>query len=108
MSIDILKEHLSTPDVAFCFFEYDLAIQLPINVGIRDARRSAWEGNRGSLQYHPRDISLAEPEYNPFAFDVACLGNMFLHHFTVSLSLSSLTLSSNNGLHRTLYRWCQH
>ncbi|TBU25143.1 hypothetical protein BD311DRAFT_670288 [Dichomitus squalens] len=81
-SIVIVKEHVTSPDVAFCFFDYDLAIQLPKDVSLRDARRPAWEGNRGSLEYHPHDISLAQPEYNPFAYDVACLGNLFLHHFT--------------------------
>ncbi|TBU48608.1 hypothetical protein BD309DRAFT_949131 [Dichomitus squalens] len=78
----IVAEHLHSPDVAFSFFDYDLAIQLPRNVSVNESRRPAWEGNRGSPEFHPPDISLAQPEYNPFAFDVACLGNMFLHHFT--------------------------
>ena len=83
-SVAILKDHLSSSDLAFCFFDYDLAIQLP-NASLDDTRRPAWEGNRGSLEFHPPDIYLAQPEYNPFAFDVACLGNMFLHYFTASI-----------------------
>ena len=80
-----MKEHLSSSDVAFCFFDYDHAIQLPSNVSVTGSRRPAWEGNRGSPQFHPPDICLAQPEYNPFAFDVGCLGNMFLYNFSVSI-----------------------
>ncbi|TBU25142.1 hypothetical protein BD311DRAFT_670303, partial [Dichomitus squalens] len=82
----IVGKHLHSPDVAFSFFDYDLAIQLPSNVSVKNSRRPAWEGNRDSPQFHPlHDIYFAQPEYNPFAFDVACLGNMFLYHFTVSI-----------------------
>ena len=84
-SMAIVKEHLSSSSAAFCFFDYDLAVQLPKNACLYNTRRPAWEGNRGSPEFHPQDIYLAQPEYNPFAFDVACLGNMFVHYFTVCI-----------------------
>ena len=90
----IVKEHLNSSGLTFCFFDYDIAIQLPKNASLYDTRRPAWEGDCGSVEFHPRDIYLGQPEYNPFAFDVACLGNLFLYNFTVCI----LCISCSSGL----------
>ncbi len=80
---DIVKNHLQSPDLAFALFDYDLSIQLPPSVSLKQCRLPSTEGDRGPFNFHPRDISLGEPEYNPFAFDVGCMGNMFLYHFAI-------------------------
>ena len=36
------------------------------------------------LSYRPPDLDLGQHDYDPFAYDVGCLGNMFRDNFSVS------------------------
>ena len=83
---DILTAHLrSSPKLAFCLFDFDLSIQAPPGASLEDYRRPSDESSFGSTMYHPQlDVSLAQPEYNPFAYDVGCLGNMLISFVAVS------------------------
>ncbi|KAI1794188.1 hypothetical protein LXA43DRAFT_998166, partial [Ganoderma leucocontextum] len=81
----IVNDHLQSPDLAFAMFDYDLSIKLPPGVSLKYCRLPSSEGDRGGFHFHPRDISLGEPEYNPFAFDVGCMGNMFLYYFVEAI-----------------------
>ncbi|KAI0780213.1 kinase-like domain-containing protein [Fomes fomentarius] len=78
---NISRAHSCTPSASFCLIDFDLAIQLPRDVSVKGCRRPSHEAFCGSAQYHPSDCSLGEPEYNPFAFDVGCLGMLFIYHF---------------------------
>ncbi|KAI0359430.1 hypothetical protein OH77DRAFT_1395217, partial [Trametes cingulata] len=79
---DIVREHIHTSDeVAYCLFDFDLSVQLPLETDIRSARRPSLEAFRGAPAFHPSDVWCGPPTYNPFAFDVACLGNLLLYHF---------------------------
>ncbi len=89
----IACEHSCTPSASFCLMDFDLAIQLPRDVSLKGCRRPLQEAFRGSPQYHPSDCSLAQPEYNLFAFDVGCLGMVFICHFVVRTSARSVTYS---------------
>ncbi|EIW63526.1 uncharacterized protein TRAVEDRAFT_43812 [Trametes versicolor FP-101664 SS1] len=40
------------------------------------------ESYEGTPLYHPLDTSCGEYDYNPFAYDVACLGNLYRIHFS--------------------------
>ncbi|KAI0780017.1 kinase-like domain-containing protein [Fomes fomentarius] len=82
----IACEHSCTPSASFCLMDFDLAIQLPLDVSLKGCRRPLQEAFRGSPQYHPSDYSLAQPEYNPFAFDVGCLGMVFICYFAEAFS----------------------
>lgn len=85
-ALKIVDEHSRSSAAAFSIIDLDLAIHLP-GVSLRQCRRPSGEAFYGSPMYHPYDYSLGEPEYNPFAFDVGCLGNMFLYLFTVRVFL---------------------
>ncbi|KAI0355650.1 hypothetical protein OH77DRAFT_1424591 [Trametes cingulata] len=79
---DVVREHVRTSDeVAYCLFDFDLSLQLPLETDIRSARRPSLEAFRGAPAFHPSDVWCGPPTYNPFAFDVACLGNLLLYHF---------------------------
>ncbi|KAI0332327.1 hypothetical protein GY45DRAFT_1237135, partial [Cubamyces sp. BRFM 1775] len=44
------------------------------------------EATMGAPCYHPLDVQLGEQFYNPFAHDVACLGNIYRIFFTCLVS----------------------
>ncbi|KAI0363330.1 hypothetical protein BV20DRAFT_1066263 [Pilatotrama ljubarskyi] len=79
---ETIREYIQTSDeVAYALFDFDLSVQFPLDTDIRSARRPSREAFRGAPIYHPSDVWCGPPGYNPFAFDVACLGNLFLYHF---------------------------
>ena len=68
-------EHLRRPDVAYSLMDFDLSLKCPRDVSLRKCRVPvdvAW-----TSMYVPTDLYLAPPSYSPFAYDVACLGNLF-------------------------------
>ncbi|KAI0769460.1 hypothetical protein BD413DRAFT_558634 [Trametes elegans] len=82
----ILLEHECTNDVHYCLFDFDLSIRLPQSTSLKDCWRPSEESLNGMSPYQPPDITLGEPVYNPFAFDVGTLGTMFRVHFTRAVS----------------------
>ncbi|RDX55194.1 hypothetical protein OH76DRAFT_1397576 [Lentinus brumalis] len=86
---DQSREHLredlcrlrDSGDVLYALMDYDQSIQHPANASLKEFRRPADEAMCGSTMYRPYDVCLGEPDYNPFAFDVAMLGNLFRAHF---------------------------
>ncbi|PIL33394.1 hypothetical protein GSI_04014 [Ganoderma sinense ZZ0214-1] len=72
-----LRELRRGTDIRYAFMDYDQSIQLPLDVSVKHCRRPSREAWMGCDMYKPLDVSLGESQYNPFAFDVAMLGNMF-------------------------------
>ncbi|RPD68639.1 hypothetical protein L226DRAFT_548493 [Lentinus tigrinus ALCF2SS1-7] len=77
-----MREHRRSPEIAYCLFDFDRALQFPLDTPLRSCRAPASGAMVALSPYHPLDVSFGESEYNPFAFDVACLGNMFKLHFS--------------------------
>ncbi len=82
-----LRQHRVGDEVFYALMDYDQSIQLPQECSLRNCRRPASESTFGAEIYRPEDCASGEPTYNPFAFDVAMLGNVFRFHFSVSLFL---------------------
>ena len=82
-----LRQHRVGDDVFYAFMDYDQSIRLPQECSVRHCQRPAHESAFGAMIYKPRDTDQGEPTYNPFAFDVAMLGNVFRFHFWVRLSI---------------------
>ena len=78
-----LRNHRRRSDVFYSLMDYDQSIQLPQDVSLKHCRRPANEAWAGADWYNPSDIYLGEPHYNPFAFDVGMLGNLFRVNFSV-------------------------
>ncbi|KAH9856663.1 hypothetical protein C2E23DRAFT_940006 [Lenzites betulinus] len=72
------REHRRSANVAYALFDFDLSLILPLDTSLTACRRPPLESLSGSYLYRPFDLSLGERHYNPFAFDVACLGNLYL------------------------------
>ncbi|KAM5542863.1 hypothetical protein V8D89_003247 [Ganoderma adspersum] len=78
---DDLRELRRGDDVRYAFMDYDQSIQLPLDVSLKDYRCPSTEAWMGSDLYKPLDVWLGETQYNPFAFDVGTLGNLFRVYF---------------------------
>nr|VWO98563.1 APH domain-containing protein [Ganoderma boninense] len=74
---DDLRELRRGPDIRYALMDFDKSIQLPLDVSVKDCRRPSDEAWTGWDLYKPLDVCLGESLYNPFAFDVGILGNMF-------------------------------
>ncbi|RPD78062.1 hypothetical protein L226DRAFT_543568 [Lentinus tigrinus ALCF2SS1-7] len=77
-----MREHRRSSEIAYCLFDFDRALQLPLDTPLKSCRVAASGAMVALSPYHPLDVSYGESEYNPFAFDVACLGNMFKLYFS--------------------------
>nr|VWO98242.1 N/A [Ganoderma boninense] len=72
-----LEAHRRRPDALHCLMDFDRSLKLPLSTSLDTCRRPAGESLVTGTPYQPSDLDLAEHDYNPFAFDVGCLGNMF-------------------------------
>lgn len=66
--------------VKYCLMDFNLSLILPDGVR-RLPSRYAFVG---CCPFHPLDICAGEYDYDPYAFDVGCLGNAFAESFDVS------------------------
>ncbi|KAI0363340.1 hypothetical protein BV20DRAFT_151178 [Pilatotrama ljubarskyi] len=80
-----LSKHNRSPAAAYALFDFDMSLQLPLETNLEHCRRPALEAFTGKETYHPADVYQGETHYNPFAFDVACLGNLYLYHFAEAI-----------------------
>ncbi|KAI1794200.1 hypothetical protein LXA43DRAFT_1118910 [Ganoderma leucocontextum] len=80
-----LFDHRKRSDVFYALMDYDQSIHLPEVSSVKHCRRPANEAWVGSAVYKPDDVCLGEPGYNPFAFDVGMLGNMFRVYFSMAV-----------------------
>ena len=88
--------------------DFDQSIMLSSKTCVRTCRRPSVESQYGSPQYKPQDIAQGQLTYNPFAFDVGMLGNMFRVHFAVGLRLFSFIESDALLMHRMWYLIYRH
>ncbi|KAI0661368.1 hypothetical protein C8Q70DRAFT_970739 [Cubamyces menziesii] len=82
--------HYRSSDALYALFDFDLALQLPPSTSLKECRRPAYEALYGKADYHPFDTAQCERHYNPFAYDVACLGYLFIYHFTEAIPVAPL------------------
>ncbi|KAH9895166.1 hypothetical protein C8Q73DRAFT_644721 [Cubamyces lactineus] len=83
-----LRAHYQSSSALYALFDFDLSLHLPPSTSLKDCLRPASEAFIGRSDYHPTDIYQGEPYYNPFAFDVACLGNLFSFYFAEAIPSS--------------------
>ena len=81
--LHLLEEHRSGPDALHCLMDFDRSLKLPPSTPLDTCRLPAEEALVSGTPYQPFDLNLAEHDYNPFAYDVGCLGNMFRITFAV-------------------------
>lgn len=105
-----LHTHRRNNDAYYALMDFDQSIILPSDTCLKNCRRPSSESRNGSCAYKPWDTDLGEPYYNPFAYDVGMLGNVFRWHLAVStrrlLSLQQ-ELFTIATVRRRLHRWYQ-
>ncbi|KAM5542806.1 hypothetical protein V8D89_003767 [Ganoderma adspersum] len=74
---DALEKHRRGPDSLHCLVDFDRSLKLPLSTPLDTCRLVADAAMVSATPYQPPDLNLAEHDYNPFAYDVGCLGNMF-------------------------------
>ena len=72
--------NLYSTRVKYCLMDFNLSLILP--QGVR--RLPSKYAHVGISLYHPPDIWAGEYDYDPYAFDVACMGHVFASRFDVS------------------------
>ncbi len=68
--------------MAYCLFDFDFSVQFPPSTPLERCRLLT-DVVVSATPYQPLDFAAGEYDYDPFAFDVGCLGNMFRMHFAV-------------------------
>ncbi|RPD59774.1 hypothetical protein L227DRAFT_502913 [Lentinus tigrinus ALCF2SS1-6] len=76
-----LVEHRRTTSVLYCLFDFNFSVQFPLETPLHECRLVAETTLFGGTPYDPCDVYYGAYDYDPFAHDVACLGNMFRAHF---------------------------
>ncbi|TDL24049.1 hypothetical protein BD410DRAFT_693513, partial [Rickenella mellea] len=71
---------LSMP-ARYCLFDFNLAVIFPSDMPLEACRLPSTLAGHGAPWLHPPDVLQGELDYDPFAFDVACMGNLFLEKF---------------------------
>ncbi|KAI0630175.1 hypothetical protein C8Q77DRAFT_1136785 [Trametes polyzona] len=77
-------------DVHYCVFDFDISDVLPRDVSVKTYRSDSVWTYYGTASYHPPDAWHGEHDYNPFAFDVGCLGNLYKSMFSNVVPLAPL------------------
>ncbi|KAI0769459.1 hypothetical protein BD413DRAFT_477700, partial [Trametes elegans] len=79
---DILPTHPRAYSVRYCLFDFNVSLRSPEDTSLSACRRPSCESSIGSPLFQPPDVNFGEYEYNPFAYDVACLGNVYRIYFS--------------------------
>ncbi|KAI0630185.1 hypothetical protein C8Q77DRAFT_1136808 [Trametes polyzona] len=89
-SVQEFTRSTKVEDVYFCLFDFDISDALPRDVSVKTYRSDSIQTCYGTVSYHPPDAWHGEPDYNPFAFDVGCLGNLYRSSFPELIPLVPL------------------
>lgn len=89
-----LRPFLDSGHARFALCDFGLSIKFSPDTSPEERLLPSEECNFGTYEYQPPDGSDGEPFYDPFAFDVACLGGLFceligvcstlLHEFSIT------------------------
>lgn len=60
----------------FVLCDFDISVIFPPDIPPSERVLPASETSWGELSFHPQDVSDGDATYDPFAFDVACMGAM--------------------------------
>lgn len=88
---DDLRKHRKDGNIYYTIMDYDQSIILPPDTDLRTCTRPINESGHGSDVYKAWNGSFAAPTYNPFAYDVGMLGNLFRRHLRVRQNFQQKT-----------------
>ncbi|KAI0686860.1 hypothetical protein C8T65DRAFT_143101 [Cerioporus squamosus] len=90
---DRLIQRGRTSRILYCLFDFNLSMQFPLDMPLRECRVVTKNCIFSHSPYMPLDTCFGEYDYDPFAYDVAFLGNMFRARFaTIAGDVPQLAL----------------
>lgn len=78
-----LDGEYGTP-VRYGLFDFDLSVAFPNDMAIEDCRLDEKYITRGVRFHQATQVMQGELDYDPFSYDVECLGYVFIRHLEVS------------------------
>ena len=78
-----LSEYRRTSRILYCLFDFNLSVQFPLETPLHKCRLVADTVVFPTTPCAPWQMLLGAYDYDPFAYDVACLGNMFRARYSV-------------------------
>lgn len=72
-----LRPFLDSGHAKFALCDFGLSFKFPPDTPLEERLRPSIDCCIGTLEYQPPDGTDGEAFYDPFAFDVACLGGVF-------------------------------
>ncbi|RPD78063.1 hypothetical protein L226DRAFT_610063 [Lentinus tigrinus ALCF2SS1-7] len=88
-----LIEHRRSSPVLYCLFDFNMSVQFPLETPLHECRLVAETVMFAGTPYSPCDAHYGAYDYDPFAHDVACLGNIFRAQFaTIAGSVPEFAL----------------
>ncbi|KAI0630195.1 hypothetical protein C8Q77DRAFT_1273392 [Trametes polyzona] len=76
-------------DVHYCLFDFDICHIFPLDAPLQSCRQPADEAWAGAPSYQPYDVWRGEHDYDPFAYDVSCLGYLFVEWFGMNTHIAA-------------------
>lgn len=86
-----MQENRRDPRIQYALIDYNLSIMSGQDASEQECRLPADTAWVSALAFPP-DVLRGQYDYDPFAYDVGCLGNIFRFHFVVSI-LSSASVA---------------
>ena len=99
---------INNENVKYALIDFDTAMVLP-----KSTRRLPWSfATIGQPMWHPPDVYAGEHDYDPYAFDVGCMGNVFASeldvrvrdHYSIWPDVFNAGVSSTNSNARAAFR----
>ncbi|TDL23487.1 hypothetical protein BD410DRAFT_721283 [Rickenella mellea] len=82
-----LRAGLLPMQACYCLFDFNLSVIFPPDMPLEDCRLPSDLAGQGAPWFHPPDVLQGELDYDPFALDVGCMGNVFSSEFEVLVPL---------------------
>lgn len=70
------RPFFTTKQARFVLCDFNLSVMFPSDTPLANRLLPVSESEWGSPEYHPPDVANGETVYDPFAYDVACLGGV--------------------------------
>lgn len=81
----------------FVLCDFGLSVMFPPDTPPSARVCPAEESTWGTFEYHPPDVANGEAVYDPFAYDVACMGGVLCH--VIGVRYSVILLRGHQFIH---------
>ena len=84
--------------VRYSLFDFNISVAFPEDLAMEECRLDEECLKQGTRFHEASQVMQGELDYDPFAFDVECMGYIFIRYLAVSISVSFLSSRLNAPL----------